>query len=295
MTKEEFCATYNYSIKTLKTSFGRIQQAMKNKGYLVTKQGTWPNSEYIVIEDKTLIPVKEIILSDRLIGQRFGHLTVVKDTGKRFYRSIIWECLCDCGNVHEVTSNNLNSGKVNSCGKENCQYHKTYKDLKGLTFGKLTAIKPIGIKDGSHMYWLCLCECGNTKEVASSHLQRGDVQSCGCIKASIGEMNIQKILDNNNITYMKEYSFSDLKNKKVLRFDFAIIENDQIVRLIEFDGIQHFKEQEYFTHSLAETQNNDNIKNEYCKTNNIPLVRIPYWERDNITLEMLLGKEYLIE
>jgi hypothetical protein len=36
---------------------------------------------------------------------------------------------------------------------------------------------------------------------------------------------------------MKEYSFSDLKNKKVLRFDFAIIENNQIVRLIEFDGI----------------------------------------------------------
>lgn len=49
------------------------------------------------------------------------------------------------------------------------------------------------------------------------------------------------------------------------------------------------------THNLTETQKNDNIKNEYCKTNNIPLVRIPYWERDNITLEMLLGKEYLVE
>jgi hypothetical protein len=46
---------------------------------------------------------------------------------------------------------------------------------------------------------------------------------------------------------------------------------------------------------LTETQNNDMIKNEYCKSNNIPLVRIPYWKRDNITLEMLLGEEYLIE
>lgn len=40
---------------------------------------------------------------------------------------------------------------------------------------------------------------------------------------------------------------------------------------------------------------NDEIKNNYCKENNIPLVRIPYWERDNISLEKILGKEYLIE
>lgn len=41
---------------------------MKNKGYLVSKQGTWPNTEYIVIEDKSLIPQKEVVLSNRLIG-----------------------------------------------------------------------------------------------------------------------------------------------------------------------------------------------------------------------------------
>lgn len=294
MTKEEFCNKYNYSLKTLKTSFGRIQQAMKNKGYLVTKEGSWPYIEYYVIEDKTVIPQKEIILSTRLVGQRFGHLTVTKDTGKRLHRSIIWECKCDCGNIHEVTSNNLNGGQVNSCGKSECPYHQTYKNLKGQKFGKLIALYPTSMKDSSHMYWMCLCECGRTKEIASNHLQRGSVQSCGCIKTSIGEANIQKILDANGISYLKEYSFSDLVNKRVLRFDFAIIENEQVVRLIEFDGIQHFQEQEYFTHSLTETKNNDNIKNEYCKSNNIPLVRIPYWERDNITLEMLLGKEYLI-
>lgn len=93
---------------------------------------------------------------------------------------------------------------------------------------------------------------------------------------------------------MKEYSFSDLKNKRVLRFDFAIIDNNKVIRLIEFDGIQHFEEQSFFTHDLESTQKNDRIKNEYCKSNNIPLVRIPYWERDKITLDMLLGKEYLI-
>ena len=34
------------------------------------------------------------------------------------------------------------------------------------------------------------------------------------------------------------------------------------------------------------------MKNKYCLINNIPLVRIPYWERDKITLDMILGSTY---
>ena len=57
------------------------------------------------------------------------------------------------------------------------------------------------MKDGSHMYWLCKCECGNITEVASNHLKNGNVKSCGCINTSIGEMNIEKIFKDNNICY----------------------------------------------------------------------------------------------
>ena len=42
------------------------------------------------------------------------------------------------------------------------------------------------------------------------------------------------------------------------------------------------------------TLKNDMLKNKLAKENNIPLVRIPYWERDNITLDLLLGNKYLI-
>lgn len=297
MNKEEFCKQYGYSLSTLKTSFGRIQRVMKNKGYLVTKTGTWPNTQYQVIFDETLIPQKEVVLQTRLIGQRFGHLTVIEDTGQRLHRSVIWKCLCDCGREHKVTSNNLNSGQVNSCGRLDCPYHRTFKDLTNQKFGKLTALYPTTMKDGTHMYWMCKCDCGNSelKEVAGVSLTQGKVQSCGCIKTSIGELNIEKILKQNNIIYQTQVQFKDLKNIKPLRFDFGIYNKEgKIIRLIEFDGIQHFEEQDYFTHSLTETKNNDIIKNEYCKNNNIPLVRIPYWERDKMTLEMLLGEEYLI-
>ena len=77
MTKEEFCKEYNYSLSTLKTSFGRIQNSMKNKGYIVKRTGSWPSPDYQVTFDETLIPEKKIILSTRLVGQRFGHLTVI--------------------------------------------------------------------------------------------------------------------------------------------------------------------------------------------------------------------------
>lgn len=295
MTLKEFCEKYHYSPNTVRRSFNRTVESMKNKGYILTKTGTWCDGDYQVVENKNLIPEKEITLSTRLVGQRFGHLTVIEDTGKRLHRSIIWKCKCDCGNEHEVTSNNLNGGQVNSCGKQNCPYHKTFENLKGQRFGKLIAMYPTSMKDGSHMYWVCQCDCGNQTEVASNHLKKGDVQSCGCIKTSIGEMNIKKILEENNIQYQEQITFDDLKNIKSLRYDFGIYQNGNLIRLIEFDGIQHFEEQDYFTHSLTETKNNDIIKNKYAKDNNIPLVRIPYWERDKMTLEMLLGKEYLIE
>lgn len=298
MTIQQFCETYGYSIKTVKTSFNRTVQAMKNKGYIVTREGAWDTGDYIVTENKTLIPEKKVQLSDRLVGQRFGHLTVIKDSGRRLHRSIIWECKCDCGNIHYVTSNNLNSNNVKTCGKSDCKYHTFYEDLTNKQFGKLTPLYPTTMKDGSHMYWMCKCSCGNPilKEVSSLALKRGDVQSCGCIKRSIGEMNIIKVLTENNIPFQEQVSFPDLKNKKPLRYDFGIYDKNtnNLIRLIEFDGIQHFEEQNYFSNSLTEIKINDKIKNEYAKNNNIPLVRIPYTERDSITLSMIMEDKYLI-
>ena len=54
--------------------------------------------------------------------------------------------------------------------------------------------------------------------------------------------------------------------------------------LIEFDGEQHYKEKETWggKEALEEVKENDRIKDEYCKNNNIPLVRIPYWELSTI-------------
>lgn len=292
MTLEELCKEINRSPNTLKRSFNRTVEVFKKKGILIERLST---DNYKITYDKTLISPKEVCLSNRLVGKRFGHLTVLHDTGKREYRSVIWLCQCDCGRTKEVTSNHLNSGRVKTCGT-GCPYYTFYEDLTNKKFGLLTALYPTTMKDGTHMYWMCKCDCGNAelKEVASNHLKNGDVQSCGCIKTSVGEINIENILKQNNIIYQKEIKFDDLKNKKPLRYDFGIYNKDKIIRLIEFDGIQHYQEQEYFSHSLTENKINDKIKNDYAKEKNIPLIRIPYWERDYITLDMIMGNKYLV-
>ena len=55
-----------------------------------------------------------------LVGQRFGHLTVIRDSNKRFKScgNIIWECKCDCGNITYVSTGNLKAevNKTVSCG-----------------------------------------------------------------------------------------------------------------------------------------------------------------------------------
>lgn len=54
-------------------------------------------------------------------------------------------------------------------------------NLVGKRFGRLVVVSESDKRTKSRgMYWICKCDCGATKEVASQHLIRGMVQSCGC-------------------------------------------------------------------------------------------------------------------
>ena len=58
-----------------------------------------------------------------------------------------------------------------------------FNDLTDQKFGKLTALFPLDIKaPNGETLWQCVCECGGTKIVKSSHLTCGNTQSCGCIR-----------------------------------------------------------------------------------------------------------------
>ena len=235
-----------------------------------------------------------------LTGNKYGRLTVLhKDTERKTNSGSYWICQCDCGKIKSVKSSSLRRGEIESCG---ClRNERTYEanehnrdHLEGQRFGKLTVIGRDETKPKGVVYWICLCDCGNLTSVRGANLKTQDINyktvSCGCYHRSIGATNVLNVLQNNNINFIEEYVFLDLPKS---RFDFAIIENEKIKRLIEFDGEQHFKDIPSWG-GLELQQQRDKIKNEYALSHNIPLVRIPYWERDNITMEMINGDKYLV-
>lgn len=133
--------------------------------------------------------------------------------------------------------------------------------------------------------------CGNPFTTSLVLFAQHGGQMCPNCKdtESIGERKIRVYLESNNIIFEQEKWFSDCRDIKPLPFDFYLPDYNTI---IEFDGEQHYR-QGHFAHShLSYTQAHDEIKNEYCKNNNIKLVRIPYWNINDI--ETILSNEFLI-
>jgi len=115
---------------------------------------------------------------------------------------------------------------------------------------------------------------------------------CPNCKASKGETKIMIFLKNKKIKFKREYTFKGCENIKKLRYDFKI-KNKPIV--IEYDGKQHFEPIDFFggEEELKIRKKLDNIKNKYCEENDINLIRIPYWEKDNI--EEILEEELMLD
>ena len=228
-----------------------------------------------------------------LTGQRFGRLVVLQRVGNTNDGHAKWLCQCDCGNTTEVASNVLKKGNTKSCGCLNKEVasekaKQAYVDLRGRRFGRLVALEPVGSKK-EKMWWKCQCDCGNFLTTTSHHLTSGNTQSCGCLKSK-GEQIIASILQNANIDFESQKIFTDLPNS---RYDFYLQDYN---RLIEYDGIHHYKAAGGWSteENFRKMQERDQKKNEYALAHNIPLVRIPYWERDTITLDMILGDKYLV-
>jgi len=114
------------------------------------------------------------------------------------------------------------------------------------------------------------------------------------MKSSKGEVKIAKLLSDNKISYKKEVSFPNLTGKggRLLRYDFGIYYGDKLTCLIEYDGEGHFKYISHFEKNESEFECRkgcDRKKNQYALRHGILLIRIPYWEYDNITLEKMFN------
>jgi len=107
------------------------------------------------------------------------------------------------------------------------------------------------------------------------------LNGCGCPKCqkSKNELFIENILNEKNIEFETQKTFEGCKYKRKLKFDFYL----PLYNIcIEYDGQQHFEKYRFEKDNskLNIRQLRDKIKTDFCKNNNIELIRIKY--NDNI-------------
>lgn len=194
----------------------------------------------------------------------------------------------------------LVDGTIYSCGcyqkkqlSQRCKElgHKARKYfLEGQQFGELTVLKEDEGRDNcGAIVYTCQCSCGAVIHVPTQRLVTGHTKSCGCIK-SYGEKTISLLLSNNKIPFSTQKTFETCifpETHHKAKFDFYIEDQNY---LIEYDGIQHFEyiDTGWRTKANYETTiKRDNFKNQWCKNNHIPLIRIPYTHLENLRIEDL--------
>ena len=173
---------------------------------------------------------------------------------------------------------------ANLSGKKHVNLDNQAIDITGKTFGKWTVLYKTDKRNtGGVIYWHCKCKCGKEKDVLGTSLRSGRSLSCGLhSNISKGNVKIADILDEANIFYEIQKKFVTCKDIRKLPFDFFV--NNEY--LIEYDGQQHFKKDNIFDYEY--THKHDLLKSQWCKKNNIPLIRIPYTHYKDLKLKDLL-------
>lgn len=188
---------------------------------------------------------------------------------------------CPNGHIINMTYGNFQQGRRCKCdpnkghgGKKKLEYDfvKNYIESEGYVL-----LTDEYINTGTKM--LMSCDENHEFLMDFSHFKHG--RRCPICNSSKGNKKVKVLLDDLNINYITEYKFKDCKFKKELPFDFYLPDYNCC---IEYDGEQHFEIIKYFGgyNKFIDTKIRDTIKNIYCRDNNIDLLRIPYWEFDNI-------------
>ena len=197
------------------------------------------------------------------------------------------KCKCKIdGHEWSATPNDLLNGS--GCLKCSGKMQKTHEEF----IKEMNEINPnieiLGEYVNSSTNIKCRCKIDGHEWTPKPHNLLSLGQGCPKCNSSKGEKAIAKHLKDNDMDFIEQHRFENCKHKITLPFDFYL---PKLNIAIEYDGIQHFEVVEYFggLDGFIDTKIRDTIKNIYCKDNNIKLIRIPYWEFENI--EEILNKE----
>jgi len=201
------------------------------------------------------------------------------------------DIICEIHGIFKQTPNNHLNGKgCNKCGGNkkltNDEFIYKAKKIHNELYD-YSQVKYIN----TEIYVKIICkEHGIFEQKPYNHLLG---RGCPICKSSKGELRIMNFLSKNNIQFIPQKTFEGCKYKLNLAFDFYLIE---LNTCIEFDGEQHFKSNKHFggEKKFELTKVRDDIKNRFCEKTNIKLIRIPYWDFENIEYILSEKKIYTL-
>lgn len=209
------------------------------------------------------------------------------DNIKRIQIPIVWKCN-KCHQTFERSINNflLKSQKCPYC--EGVVYKHTIDSfLKKMKSLNIEDYSLVGDFNGINIKTLFKHkDCGFIWETLPSNiLSRHGCPKC---KESKGEKLISNWLKENNIYFLPQYRFTNLKKYP---FDFYIEYRDKKI-CVEFQGKQHYEPISFFggEEKFKEQIQRDKIKKEFCLKNNIELIEISYLEQKQIST--ILSKRF---
>jgi len=244
-------------------------------------------------------PPRIITITDEEYQQRIKEINpniTVLEAYDGFSTSIKHQCTC--GRIFKAMPRNVMRDVACKCEREKrklVEYNKRKKrflsTLRKLNYG----VEPLEEFKDAFSKMIFKCSCGTVFEATTREVMYG--AKCGCgVGTSTGELQIETYLKDQGITYRRQQPFRDLRSPKkgVLKYDFSILYKDNVLCLIEYHGIQHFKYVPHFYQEGIEKfhyrQLCDQLKRQYAIDKDIPLIEIRY-DQDTIpTLEAELQK-----
>lgn len=144
------------------------------------------------------------------------------------------------------------------------------------------------------------CSCGNIYKTTLTHFIDGQHKCLYCSGSKSNyEVIIEEWLNKNGIGFISQYKFKDCYYKKELPFDFYIKKYNL---LIEVDGEGHYEpirfngcSKKVAEKKFKDTKKRDKIKDEYCKSHNINLLRISYIDIKNNNYKNILSQIFIKE
>lgn len=201
------------------------------------------------------------------------------------------QCRClDCGYIWKTLPKVISSNRSGCpvCGKKKAILGETKTESQFKQ--ELASINPnievLGDYINTHTKILCRCKIDGNKWYAYPANLLNKSAGCPMCTTSLGEYKLLLTLQKMNINYVHQYTIPDLKRVNRLRFD-AFCKDKNVA--FEYNGEQHYrpvdfanKGEKWANEQFALVQERDAIKKAYCVKNNICLIIIPYWEKDNM-------------